>query len=38
MGGSTFWIITIVFCIAVYFLDKFLRKKIEYAQGWFLGI
>ncbi|HDR6913043.1 TPA: DUF4181 domain-containing protein, partial [Bacillus thuringiensis] len=27
MGGSTFWIITIVFCIAVYFLDKFLRKK-----------
>ena len=25
-----------MFCIAVYFLDKFLRK-IEYAQGWFWG-
>ncbi|MEC3376270.1 DUF4181 domain-containing protein [Bacillus cereus] len=37
MGGSTFWIITIVFCIAVYFLDKFLRKKLNMPKGGFWG-
>ncbi|PGR71687.1 hypothetical protein COC43_27055 [Bacillus thuringiensis] len=37
MGASTFWIITIVFCIAVYFLDKFLRKKLNMPKGGFWG-
>ncbi|PGN47371.1 hypothetical protein CN962_16460, partial [Bacillus cereus] len=37
MGGSTFWIITIVFCIAAYFLDKFLRKKLNMPKGGFWG-
>ncbi|MDA2634064.1 DUF4181 domain-containing protein [Bacillus cereus] len=37
MGASTFGIITIVFCIAVYFLDKFLRKKLNMPKGGFWG-
>ncbi|HDX9657442.1 TPA: DUF4181 domain-containing protein [Bacillus toyonensis] len=37
MGTSTFWIITIVFCIAVYFFDKFLRKKLNMPKIGFLG-
>ncbi|PEI83872.1 DUF4181 domain-containing protein [Bacillus toyonensis] len=37
MGTSTFWIITIVFCIAVYFFDKFLRKKLNMPKIVFWG-
>ena len=37
MGTSTFWIITIVFCIAVYFFDKFLRKKLNMPKIGFFG-
>ncbi|RWS44775.1 DUF4181 domain-containing protein [Bacillus mycoides] len=37
MGTSTFWIISIVFCIAVYFFDKFLRKKLNMPKIGFWG-
>ncbi|KAB2459878.1 DUF4181 domain-containing protein [Bacillus sp. CH126_4D] len=37
MGTSTFWIISIIFCIAVYFFDKFLRKKLNMPNRVFLG-
>ncbi|MEM5601829.1 DUF4181 domain-containing protein [Bacillus cereus] len=37
MGTSTFWIISIVFCIAVYFFDKFLRKKLNMPKSGFWG-
>ncbi|PGS26021.1 hypothetical protein COC59_10405 [Bacillus cereus] len=37
MGISTFWIISIIFCIAVYFLDKFLRKKLNMPNRGFWG-
>ncbi|QWU45459.1 DUF4181 domain-containing protein [Bacillus sp. NP247] len=37
MGTSTFWIITIIFCIAVYLFDKFLRKKLNMPKSGFWG-
>lgn len=37
MGISTFWIISIIFCIAVYFFDKFLRKKLNMPNRGFWG-
>ncbi|QWG33878.1 DUF4181 domain-containing protein [Bacillus mycoides] len=37
MGTSTFWIISIVFCIAVYFFDKFLREKLNMPKIGFWG-
>ncbi|MGD6888033.1 DUF4181 domain-containing protein [Bacillus mobilis] len=37
MGTSTFWIISIIFCIAVYFFDKFLRKKLNMPNRGFWG-
>ncbi|MCH4565877.1 DUF4181 domain-containing protein [Bacillus sp. ES1-5] len=37
MGTSTFWIISIIFCIVVYFLDKYLRKKLNMPKSDFLG-
>ncbi|MCQ6355744.1 MULTISPECIES: DUF4181 domain-containing protein [Bacillus cereus group] len=37
MGTSTFWIISIIFCIAVYFFDKFLRKKLNMPKSGFWG-
>ncbi|MGN4443494.1 DUF4181 domain-containing protein [Bacillus cereus group sp. MYBK79-1] len=37
MGTSTFWIISIIFCIAVYFFDKFLRKKLNMPNKGFWG-
>ena len=33
----TFWIIIFVFCIAGYFLDRFLRKKLNMPKSGFLG-
>ncbi|MGE7863548.1 DUF4181 domain-containing protein [Bacillus mobilis] len=29
MGNSTFWIVIFIFCIAGYFFDKYLRKKLD---------
>ncbi|MCQ6574471.1 DUF4181 domain-containing protein, partial [Bacillus wiedmannii] len=37
MGTSTFWIISIIFCIIVYFLDKYLRKKLNMPKSGFWG-
>ncbi|MGK0532585.1 DUF4181 domain-containing protein [Bacillus sp. 'calajunan'] len=37
MGTSTFWIISIIFCIVVYFLDKYLRKKLNMPKSGFWG-
>ncbi|HFK1547974.1 TPA: DUF4181 domain-containing protein [Bacillus albus] len=37
MGISTFCIISIIFCIAVYFFDKFLRKKLNMPNRGFWG-
>ncbi|EJQ51789.1 hypothetical protein A6279_22675 [Bacillus wiedmannii] len=37
MGTSTFWIISIIFCIIVYFLDKYLRKKLNMPKSGFGG-
>ncbi|MDM5462760.1 MULTISPECIES: DUF4181 domain-containing protein [Bacillus cereus group] len=37
MRTYTFWIIIFVFCIAGYFLDRFLRKKLNMPKSGFLG-
>ncbi|WP_144611593.1 DUF4181 domain-containing protein [Bacillus cereus] len=37
MRASTFWIISIIFCIVVYFLDKYLRKKLNMPKSGFWG-
>lgn len=37
MGVFIFWIIIIVFCIVIYFFDKFLRKKLNMFKGGFWG-
>ncbi|MED0948799.1 DUF4181 domain-containing protein [Bacillus mobilis] len=37
MGTSTFWIISIIFCIVVYFFDKYLRKKLNMPKSGFWG-
>ncbi|HDR4724381.1 DUF4181 domain-containing protein [Bacillus cereus group sp. Sample62] len=37
MGTSTFWIISIIFCIVVYLLDKYLRKKLNMPKSGFWG-
>ncbi|HDR7800470.1 TPA: DUF4181 domain-containing protein [Bacillus tropicus] len=35
MGNSTFWIIIFAFCIAGYFFDKYLRKKLNMPKSGF---
>ncbi|HDR7595583.1 DUF4181 domain-containing protein [Bacillus mycoides] len=37
MRTYTFWIIIFVFCIAGYFLDRFLRKKLNMPKSGFSG-
>ncbi|EJP98993.1 DUF4181 domain-containing protein [Bacillus cereus] len=37
MRTYTFWIIIFVFCIAGYFLDRFLRKKLNMPKSGFWG-
>ncbi|MBJ8005202.1 DUF4181 domain-containing protein [Bacillus cereus] len=37
MRTYTFWIIIFVFCIAGYFLDRFLRKKLNMPKSGFLA-
>ncbi|AJG57901.1 MULTISPECIES: DUF4181 domain-containing protein [Bacillus] len=37
MGNSTFWIVIFVFCIAGYFFDKYLRKKLDMPKSRFWG-
>ncbi|MGE7881595.1 DUF4181 domain-containing protein [Bacillus sp. NPDC094077] len=37
MRTSTFWIIIFVFCIAGYFIDQFLRKKMNVPKRVFWG-
>ncbi|MGG5783320.1 DUF4181 domain-containing protein [Bacillus albus] len=37
MGNSTFWIVIFVFCIAGYFFDKYLRKKLNMPKSRFWG-
>ncbi|PDZ05605.1 hypothetical protein COE20_11830 [Bacillus cereus] len=37
MGNSTFWILIFFFCIAGYFLDKYLRKKLDMSKSRFWG-
>ncbi|MDP7989181.1 DUF4181 domain-containing protein [Bacillus sp. MHSD_36] len=37
MENSTFWIVIFVFCIAGYFFDKYLRKKLDMPKSRFLG-
>ncbi|MGH0593406.1 DUF4181 domain-containing protein [Bacillus pretiosus] len=37
MRTYTFWIIIFVFCIAGYFLDRFLRKKLNMPKSRFWG-
>ncbi|PGU39519.1 DUF4181 domain-containing protein [Bacillus cereus] len=37
MGNSTFWILIFVFCIAGYFFDKYLRKKLDMPKSRFWG-
>ncbi|MCU5376292.1 DUF4181 domain-containing protein [Bacillus cereus] len=37
MGNSTFWILIFAFCIAGYFFDKYLRKKLDMPKSRFLG-
>lgn len=37
MGNSTFWILIFFFCIAGYFLDKYLRKKLDMPKSRFWG-
>ncbi|MFK4469158.1 DUF4181 domain-containing protein [Bacillus sp. RC252] len=37
MRTYTFWIIIFVFCIAGYFLDRFLRKKLNMRKSGFWG-
>ncbi|PER81868.1 DUF4181 domain-containing protein [Bacillus cereus] len=37
MGNSTFWILIVAFCIAGYFFDKLLRKKLNMPKSVFEG-